>query len=147
MMLAELPLSTRILLVLNPSIISMTTKGSSCGCFTPLASSFEKTISVASFLQCFVGGIIWMLLTCLCYDFLRDLKEHPIVGPLLIILILPIASFGPSHGLPSSLDFSLDLVQSSCFGHPYLFFLTNFCSFPFWISSSICFLRSLHLSV
>mgnify|MGYP006869216541 CR=1 FL=1 len=142
MMSAELPLSTRILLVLNPSIISMMTRGSSCGCFTPLASSSEKTMFVASLLQCFVGGIIWTLLTCLCYEFLRDLKEPPVVGQPLIILISPIALFGLSHGLSLSLDFSFDLVRSSYFGHSYVFFLMNFCNFPFWISSSIYFMRS-----
>ena len=94
MMSAELSLSTSILLVLNPSNIGMITKGSSCGCFTPLASSSKKTMSAAFLLWCFVGGIIWMLLTYLCCDFLRDLKEHPVVGPPLIILISPIAFFG-----------------------------------------------------
>ena len=147
MMLAELPLSSRILLVLKPSIISMMTKGSSCGCFTPLASSSKKTMSVASLLRCFVGGVIWTLLTYLCCSFLRDLKEPLVIGSPLIILILPIAFFGHSHGLSSSLSFSSDLVRSSCFGCPYVFFLMNFCSFSFWISSSICFLRSLHSSV
>ena len=147
MMLAELPLSTRILLVLKPSIINMMTKGSSCGCFTPLASSFEKTMSVASLLRCFVGGIIWTLLTYLCCDFLRDLKEPPVIGSPLIILISPIAFFGPSHGLLSLLSFSSNLVRFSCFGRPYVFFLMNFCSVPFWISSAIYFLRSLHLLV
>ena len=56
---AELPLSTRILIVLNPSIISMMTRGLSCGCYTPLVSSSEKITSVASFFLCFVGGIMW----------------------------------------------------------------------------------------
>ena len=102
MISVEPPLSTRIILVLNPSIISLMTKGSSCGYFTPLASSFEKTMSVASLLQCFIGGIMWTLLTCLYYDFLRDLKEPPVIGPPLIILILPFASFGPSCGLSLS---------------------------------------------
>ena len=121
----------RRFLVLNPSIISIMTIGLSCGCFTPLASSSEKTMSVASLLWCFVGGIIWTLLTCLYCDFLRDLKDPPIVRPPLIILISPIAVFSPSHGLSSSLDFSSDLVWSSCFGRLYVFFLTNFCNFPF----------------
>ena len=131
MMSTELPLSTRILLVLNPSIISMMTKGSSCGCFNPLASSSKKTMSVASLLRCFVGGIIWTLLTYLYCNFVRDLKEPPFIGPLLIILISPIAFFGYSRGLSLSLSFSSDLVRSSCFGRPYEFFLTNFCNFPF----------------
>ena len=147
MMLAEFPLSTRILLVLKPSIIGMMTKGSSCGCFTPLSSSSEKTMSVTSLLRCFVGGIIWTLLTYLYCNFLKDLKRPPIIESSLIILISPIAFFGPSHGLSSSLSFSFDLVQSACFGRPYVFFLMNFYSFSFWISSSICFLRSLHSSI
>jgi len=126
MMSAELPLSTRILLVLNPSIISMMTKGSSCGYFTPLASSSEMTMFVASLLWCFVGGIIWTLLTNLYCDFWRDLNEPPVIGPPLIILILPIAFFGISCGLPLSFGFSSNLVWSSCFGYRYVFFLMYF---------------------
>ena len=41
-MLVELVLSTRICLVLNPSIISMITSGSSCGCFTFLEDFFAS---------------------------------------------------------------------------------------------------------
>lgn len=55
MMSVELPLSTKIFLVLNPSIMSMITKGLSRGCFTPHASSFKKTIPGLS-LRPFVGA-------------------------------------------------------------------------------------------
>ena len=44
-MSAELPLSTRILLVLNPSIFNIITKGSLWGYLTPLASASLKDIS------------------------------------------------------------------------------------------------------
>ena len=42
----ELPLSTKTLLVLYPSMVSMITRGSSCGYLTPLASCSEKTMSI-----------------------------------------------------------------------------------------------------
>ena len=140
----ELPLSTKILLVLNPFIMSMMTSRSSCGYFTLLSSSSKKTISMASLFLCFNGGIIWTLLTCFCCDFLRDLKDPPLVGPPLIILISPIVLFNRSCGLLSSLGLSSDLAWRSYFCHPYISFLTNFCNFLFWINSSICSLRSLH---
>ena len=54
-MLAELPLSTRTLLVLNPSIMTIMIKGSSWGFFTPLASSSKKYMSWFVRL-CFKGG-------------------------------------------------------------------------------------------
>ena len=92
-MSTELSLSTRTRLVLNPSIISMMISGLSCGCFTPIAFSSEKTISMVSHFLCFDGGIMWMLWTCLCCDFLRDLKDLFAIRPLLIILISPIAFF------------------------------------------------------
>ena len=78
-MSAELPMSTRILLVLNPFIINIITRGSLCSCFTPLTSSFEKKMSLFVHL-CFMGGILWMLFTCLYCDFLRDLNNPPIDG-------------------------------------------------------------------
>ena len=77
-MSVELPLSMRILLVLNPTIMSMITKGSSCGYFTPLTSFSENRMSM-SVLLCLRGGILWMLFTCFCCDFLRDLKDPPVV--------------------------------------------------------------------
>ena len=73
-MSAELPLSTRVLLVLNPSIMSIITRGSSCSCFTPLASFFEKRMSLFVCL-CFRGDILWMLFICLYCDFLMDLND------------------------------------------------------------------------
>ena len=54
-MSAELPLSTRILLVLNPSIMTIMTRGLSWGCFIPLASSSKKYMSWFVCL-CFKGG-------------------------------------------------------------------------------------------
>ena len=89
---------------------------------------------------------MWTLLTCLCCDFLRDMKEPTVVEPPLIILISPMAHFGRSYGLSLSLGLSSDPIQFSCFGHPYVSFLMNFCNFPLWINSSICSLRSLHSS-
>lgn len=147
MMLVELPFSIKILQVLNPSIMSMMTSRSSCGYFTPLASSSGKTIYIASLFLCFDNGIVWTLLICLYYDFLRDLKELLVVGPPSIILISPMALFGHSCGLSSSLGLSSDLGRFSCFGRPYVCFLMNFCNFPFWINFSIYSLRSLHSSV
>ena len=92
-MFVELPLSTRILLVLNPSIISIITKWSSCGYFTPLASSSEKRKSLSICLY-FKGGILWMLFTCFCYDFLRDLNDPSVDGPPMIVFISPITLCG-----------------------------------------------------
>ena len=145
-MSAELPLSIRTLLVLNPSIMSMITKGSSCGCFTPLAFSFENRMSLFVLLY-LRDGFLWTLFTCLCYNFLRDLKDPPVDGPPVIIFIFPIAlcrwldmlssSLGTASGL--SLLSLLDLLDSH--------FFTNFCSFPFRMSSSICSFRSLQSSV
>ena len=63
-MFVELALSTRILLMLNPSIISIMTKGSSCGYFSPLTSSSEENMSLFV-RRCFKGGVLWMLFTCL----------------------------------------------------------------------------------
>ena len=113
-MSVELLLSTRILLVLNLSIISIITKGSSCSYFK--------------------GGILWMLFTYLWYDFLRDLNDPLVDGSPVTVFISPIAlcwwcglwlSFlGEASGL--SLPSSLGLLESP--------FFTNFCSFPFvWV--------------
>ena len=129
-MSAELPLSIRTLLVLNPSIMSMITKGSSCGCFTPLAFSFENRMSLFVLLY-LRDGFLWTLFTCLCYDFLRDLKDPPVDGPPVIIFISPIALCGRLNVL------SLSLGTTSCFSLISLLdlldspFFTNFCSFPF----------------
>ena len=56
-MSAKLPLSIRNHLVLNPSIMSMMTKGLSCGCFIPLAYSSENRMSILIVL-CFKGGAL-----------------------------------------------------------------------------------------
>ena len=93
-MSTELPLSISILLVSNPSIMSMITKGSSCGCFTPVASSFENRMSISIFLLRLRGGILWTLFTYRCFDFLRDLKDRPVDGPPVIIFISPIMLCG-----------------------------------------------------
>ena len=111
-------LSIRTRLVLNPSIIRMITSGSPCGCFTPLTSSFEKIMSMISLLLCFNGGAIWTLLTCLCYNFLRDSKDPPTIGPPLIILISPIVLF--VHAC------TIDLAHCSCLYRPSMFVFTNF---------------------
>ena len=93
-MLVKLPLSIKTHQVLNPSIISMITSGSSCSCFTPLVSSSKKTIFVDSHFLCFDGGVVWAMLIFLCCSFLRDLKDPSAVRPPLIIFIPPIALFG-----------------------------------------------------
>ena len=56
-MSAKLPLSTRIFLVLNPSIFNIITKGSLWGYFTPLASPSLKDMS-QSIRCCLDGGIV-----------------------------------------------------------------------------------------
>ena len=146
-MSAELPLSTRIRLALNPSIISMMTKGLSCGCFTPLASSSKNRISIFVRLLCFKGCIPWMLFTSLCWDFLRDLKNPPMDGPLAIVFISLITFYGWLYDLSSSiggfsnfsLQSSLDQLDSPLF--------TKFCNLPFQINSSICSFKSLQSSI
>ena len=145
-MSAKLSLSMRILLMLNLSIMSMITKGSSCSCFTPLASYFENRMSLFVLL-CLRGGILWTLLTCLYYDFLRDLKDPPMKGPLMIIFISSITLQGRLNALSSSLEaalcFSL-LSLLDLLGSP---FFTNFCSFHFRMSSSIYSFKSLQSSM
>ena len=75
-MSAELPLSMRILLVLNPSIFNIMTKGSLWGCFTSMASPSLKVMS--RYVRCCLdGGMVWTLFTCLWYAFLSDLKDPP----------------------------------------------------------------------
>ena len=60
--------------MLNLSIISIITKRSSCGCFTPLASFSENRMSL-SICLCFRGDILWMLFIYLYCDFLMDLND------------------------------------------------------------------------
>ena len=52
----ELPLSTNTLWVLNPSMVSIMTRGSSWGCLIPFASCSDKTMS--SFLTMFCHWVI-----------------------------------------------------------------------------------------
>ena len=143
-MSAELPLSTRTLRVLNPSIMIIMTSGSSWGCFTLLTSSSEKYKSPLVRL-CFDGGILWMLFTCLWYDFLRDLNDPPVVGPPVMVFISPSALCGRGWGRSSSLR-----VLTCWLFCPYLPESPLFiycCSFPLRMSSSICSFRSLQSSV
>ena len=145
-MYAELPLFTRILLVLNPSIFSIMTKGSLWGCFTPLTSPSLKDMSL-SVRRCLNGGIVWTLFTYLWYAFLRDLNDPPENGPPVIVFISPITSYRGWDGRSSSREEepywfllpSLNLLYSP--------FFTYFCNFPFRINSSICSFRSLQSSV
>jgi len=143
-MSAELPLPTRTLLILTPSIMTIMTSRSSWGCFTPLASSSEKYMSWFVRL-CFRGGRLWILFTCLWCDFLRDLNDPPIVGPPMVVFISPSAFCERGGGRSSFLreppcwSFWLYLLESSLFTYCF--------SFPFYISSSICFFRSLQSSI
>ena len=96
------------------------TKGSSWGCFTPLASSSEKQISWLVRLY-FGGGRPCTLFTCLWYDFLRERNEPPEMGPPVIVLISPNAVCGRCWVWSSSLrkppcwPFGLYLVGSLFF--------------------------------
>ena len=145
-MFAELPLSTKILLVLNPSIMSVMTKGSLWGYFTPLVSSSLKDMSWYIRL-CLNGGTVWMLFTCLWHAFFRDLNDPPVNGPLVIVFISPITFCRGWNGWSSSLnEDSCWLLFSSLnlLGSP---FFKYFCNFPFRINSSICSFRSRQSSV
>ena len=146
-MSAELPLSMRIHLVLNPSIISMMTRGSSCGCFTPLASSSENRMSILVRLLCFKGFIPLTLFISLCWDFLKDLKDPPVNGPPAIVFISPITFCGWLYDLSSSMGGFSDFSLRSSLDRLDSPFFTNFCNFRFWINSSICFFKSLQFSV
>ena len=143
-MSAELPLSIRTLLVLNPSIRIMITRGSLWGYFTPLASSSEKHMSWLIRL-CFSGGRPCTLFTCLWYDFLREWNKPPMVGPPVIVFISPSAVCG------RGCEWSSSLRKPPCWPFcPYLAespFFTYCCNFPLRISSSICSFRSLQSSV
>ena len=142
-MSAELPLSTRILLVLNPSIFSIMTKGSLWGCFTPTASPSLKDMSWYV-RRCLDGGTVWTLLTCLWYAFLSDLNDPPENGPPVIVLISPITLFGGWDGRSSSREKDSYWALLSSLNLLYSPFFTYFCNFPFRINSSICSFRSLH---
>ena len=92
---AELPLSTKTPLVLYPSMVSMITRGSLCGCLTPLASHSKKTMSSSLDWWCLaIGCFIWTLLTCLWIAFFKDLYDPPTTGPPVIFLIYPMTFLG-----------------------------------------------------
>ena len=113
-MSTELLLSTKTLPVLNPSIMTMMTRGSSWGCFTPLASSSEKHMSWFVRL-CFMGGRPCTLFTYLWYDFLRERNESPMVGPPVIAFVFPNAVCG------RGCEWSSSLRKPSCWPFcPYL---------------------------
>ena len=59
-MSAEFLLSTQTLLVLYPSMVSMITRGSSCGCLTPLASRSEKNNVFISSVMMFGYQVFYM---------------------------------------------------------------------------------------
>ena len=141
-MYAELPLSTRILLVLNPSIFSIMTKGSLWGCFTPLASPSLKDMSL-SVRRCLYGGMVWTLFTCLWYAFLRDLNDPPENSPPVIVFISPITSYRGWDGQSSSQEEDPCWFLLPSLNLLYSLFFTYFCNFPFRINSSICSFRSL----
>ena len=95
---AELPLSTKTLWVLYPSIGSMITRGSSCGCLIPFACRSEKTMMSFQVWWCLaIGCLTRTLLTCLWNAFLKDLYDPPTTSPLVIILISPITCLGLSR--------------------------------------------------
>ena len=106
---AELPLSTKTLQVLYPSMISMIMRGSSCGCLIPFASHSEKTMSSSPVRWCLaIRCLTWTLLTCLWIAFLKDLYDPPMTSPPVIVLISPTTCLGLSwsSSLWSSVDFS-----------------------------------------
>lgn len=115
--------------------------------FTLQASSFENTMSKFSLFLCFDKGTVWTLSTCLCWDFLRDSNDPPMVGPPLIIFISPMVLLGRSCGHSSSLGFSSNFARVSCLCCLNVSFFTNFYSFPFRINSSICSFKSLQSSM
>ena len=141
MMSAKLPLSTRILLILNPSIVNVMTKGSLRGCFTPLAFSSLKDISWFVRL-CLNRGTIWTLFTCLWHASLGNLNDPPANGPPVIVVISLITFCRGWNGLSSSLDVDpcwLLLPSLNLLGSPFFIYFYNF---PFRINSSICSFKS-----
>ena len=141
MMFAELPLSMRILLVLNPSIVSIMTKGLSWDCFTPLAFSSKKNMSLFVRL-CFKGVFcgycslasdmiswgIWMTHLWMARLWLSLSPQSCLVN---VVMCGP----RPLVRLYFSLSSSLDLLGSP--------FFKNLCSFPFHMSSFISSFKSL----
>ena len=145
-MFAKLPLSTRILLVLNPSIFSIMTKGSLWGCFTPLATPSWKDMS-RSVHRCLDGGMVWTLFTFLWYAFLRDLNDPPENGHPVIVFISLITSCGGWDGRSSPREEDPFWFLLPSLNLRYSPFFTYFCNFPFHINSSIYSFRSLQFSV
>ena len=145
-MSAELPLSTRILLVLNPSIFNIITKGSLWGYFTPMTSPSLKDMSWYVRL-CLDGGTVWTLFTYLWYAFLSDLNDPPEYGPPVIVFISRITLCGGWDGWSSSWEKDSCRPLLSSLILPYSPFFTYFCNFPLRINSSICSFRSLQSSV
>jgi len=140
-MSAELLLSIRTFLVLNPSTMIVMTNESSWGCFIPRASSSEKYMSWFVRLY-FRRGRLWTLFTCLRYDFLGDLNDPPVDGPPIMVFISPTALCGRGGSWSSS------LLEPSCWSFLLSLYLLEspifkyFCSFPFRMSSSIYSFRS-----
>ena len=136
MMSAELPLSTRILLVLNPFIFNIMTKGSLWGCFTPLASASLKGISWSVHL-CLNGGIMWTQFTYLWHAFLRDLNDPLVKGPPAIVFISPITSYGGWCERSSLLEEDSCWFLLLALNLLYSPFFIYFYNFPFCINSFI----------
>ena len=162
-MVAELPLSTRILLVLNPSIVNMMTKWSLWGCLTPLASASLKDMDFVSWRNPTVSNsLAWG------YDFFMyghrcgayhnasdaEVRNKRIqcakiknVNDSFLLDIFSITFWGGWGWWSSFLD------EDSCWllwllrNLLYSFFFTYFCNLPFCISSSTCSFRSLQSSV
>ena len=145
-MSAELPLSMRILLVLNPSIFSIMTKGSLWGCFTPMASPSLKDMSRYVH-RCLDGGMAWTLFTYLWYAFLSDLNDPLKNGPPVIVFISPITLRGGRDERSSSREKDSCWILLSSLNLLYCPFFTYFYNFLFCINSSICSFRFLQSSV
>ena len=145
-MSAELPLSTRILLVLNPSIFSIMTKGLLWGCFTPMASPSLKDMSWYV-RRCLDRGMAWTLFTCLWYAFLSDLNDPLENGPPVIVFISPITLRGGRDGRSSSREKDSCWILLLSLNLLYCPFFTYFYNFPSCINSSICSFRSLQSSM
>ena len=79
---AELPLSTNTLQVLNPSMGSIMTRGSSWGYLIPFTSYLEKTMSAFLVWRCFaIRWLTWTLFICLWTAFLKGLYDPSMIGP------------------------------------------------------------------
>ena len=86
----KLPLSTSTLWVLNPSMVSIMTRGSSCGFMIPFKNCLKKIILSFPVRWCFaIRCLIWTLFTYLWIAFLRNLYDPPTIGSPVIVLISP----------------------------------------------------------